>query len=56
MDFFIYWKSQRFGKSLETFDARIFFLRFVKSIGWYGLYGFLVVLNLFQKCFEKGVY
>ncbi len=29
MDFFC--KSQRFGKSLETFGLRIFFLRFKKS-------------------------
>jgi hypothetical protein len=30
----------------ETNGSRIFFLRFLKSIGWYGFsYGFLVVLN-----------
>jgi hypothetical protein len=28
-------KSQRFGESLETFGSRIFFFRFLKSIGWY---------------------
>ena len=28
-----------------------FFLRFIKSIGWYGFsYGFLVVLNVFHQC------
>ncbi len=45
-------KSQGFGKSLETSGSRIFFLRFLKSIGWYGFsYGFLPVLNLFHQCF-----
>jgi hypothetical protein len=30
----------------------LFFLRFLKSIGWFGFsYGFLVVLNLFHQCF-----
>jgi hypothetical protein len=33
MDFLC--KSQRIGKSLETFSLRIFFLRFLKSVGWY---------------------
>jgi hypothetical protein len=28
---FSYWKSQIFGKSLETFGLRIFFLRFLKT-------------------------
>ncbi len=31
-------KSQTFGKSLETFESRIFFLRCLKSIGWYGFF------------------
>jgi hypothetical protein len=45
-------KSQRFGKSLETSGSRIFFLRYLKSIGCYGFsYGFLAVLNLFHQCF-----
>ncbi len=46
------WKSQKFGKSLGTFGSRIFVLRFLKSIDWYGFsYGFLVVLTLFlQHC------
>jgi hypothetical protein len=45
-------KSQRFSESLETFGSRVFFLRFFKSIGWYGFsYGFLTVLNLFHQCF-----
>jgi len=49
MDFFVC-KSQRFSKSLETFGSRIFFLRCLKSIGWYGFsYGFLAVLNLFHQ-------
>jgi hypothetical protein len=39
---FFYLKSPRFGKSLETFGSQIFFLRFLKSIGWYGFsYEFL---------------
>jgi hypothetical protein len=51
---FFYRKSQRFGNSLETFGSQIFFLRFLKSIGWYGFsYGFLVVFNLFLQCFVK---
>ncbi len=42
------WISQRFGKSLKTFGLQIYFLRFFKSIGWYGFsYGVLVVLNFF---------
>jgi hypothetical protein len=45
-----YWKSQKFGKSLETFDSHIFVLKFLKSIGSYGFsYGFLVVLNFFRQ-------
>ncbi len=49
------WKSKRFGKSLETFGSRIFFLSFLKSIAWYGFcyYGFLVVLNLFRNVLFK---
>jgi hypothetical protein len=50
MVFFL--KSQKFGKSHETFDSRIFFLKFSKSVGWYGFYyGFLVVFNVFHQCF-----
>ncbi len=30
------WKLQRFGKNLETFGKRIFFLRFLKSVGCFG--------------------
>jgi hypothetical protein len=30
------WKSQRFGKRVDTFDSQIFVLRFLKSIGWNG--------------------
>jgi hypothetical protein len=52
-----YWKSQRFDKSLETFGSQIFFLRFLKSIGWYGFsYGFFVVLNLFHLFFALSYY
>ncbi len=48
MDFLL--EITKIGKSLETFGSRIDFLRFLKSIGWYGFpYGFLVVLNLFHK-------
>ncbi len=51
MDFF-YWKSPRFGKSLETFGSRTFFCRFLKSLRWYGFsYRFLVVLNLVHQYF-----
>jgi hypothetical protein len=46
----LFWKSQTFGKSLETFGLQIFFLRFFKSIGWYG---FWVVLNLFHQNISK---
>ncbi len=35
---FSFWKSQIFGKSLESFGSQIFFLRFLKSIGWYGFF------------------
>jgi hypothetical protein len=28
------WNSQTFGKILETFGVRFFFLRFFKSMGW----------------------
>ncbi len=43
-------KSQRFRKSLETSASQTFFLRFLKSLGWYGFsYGFLAVLNLFHQ-------
>jgi hypothetical protein len=49
-----FWKSQTFGKSLETFGLQIFFLRFWKSIGWYGCsFGLLVVLNLFHQINKK---
>ncbi len=49
-----FWKSQTFGKSLETFCLRIFFLRYLKSLGLYGFfYGFLVVLNLFHQNISK---
>jgi hypothetical protein len=45
-------KSQRFGKSLETSGSRIFFLRFLKSLGWYGFsYGVLADMHLFNQCF-----
>jgi|688.fasta_scaffold1894296_1 hypothetical protein len=48
MDFY-YWKSQRFGKSPNNF-----FLRFLKSMGWYGVFCvFSVLLNLFHQCFVK---
>ncbi len=44
-------KSQGFCKSLNTFDLRIFFSRFLQDIGWYGFsYRFLAVLNLFHQC------
>jgi hypothetical protein len=43
-------KSQTFGKSLETFGSRIYFLRFFKSIGWYR---FLAVLNLCHQNLSK---
>ncbi len=44
MDFFL--EFTNIGKSLKTFGSRIFFLIFLKSIGWYGFsYGFLVVLT-----------
>jgi hypothetical protein len=56
MDSF-YWKSQRFGKNLEAFGSRIFFLKFLKSTGWYGFsYGFLVVLKPFHQCFVQIYY
>ncbi len=43
---FSFWKSQTFGKSLKTYGSGMFFLIFLKSIGWYGFsYGFLVVLE-----------
>jgi hypothetical protein len=36
----------------RLFGSQIFFLRFLKSIGWYGFsLGFLVVLNLVHQCF-----
>ncbi len=39
-------------QSLETFGLGIFFLRFLKSMGWYGFYyALLVVLNVFQQRF-----
>ena len=41
---FSFWKSQTFGKTLEAFGSRIFFLRFLISIGWSEFsHGFLVV-------------
>ncbi len=47
-----FWKSQTFEKSLQTFGLVWFFLRFFKSICWYGFfYGFFVVLYLFHQCF-----
>jgi hypothetical protein len=50
MDFCL--ESQQFGKSLETFGSKIFFLRFKKTIGWYGFsYVFLAVLDIFHQCF-----
>ncbi len=40
---FSFWKSQTISKSPETFGWQIFFLRFLKSIDFFGLtYGFLV--------------
>ncbi len=45
-------KSKRLGKSLKTFGSQIFFLRFLKSIGWHGFsYGFWAVLKMFHQCF-----
>ncbi len=50
----VFWKSQTFSKSLETFGSRIFLLRFLKSIGWYGFsFGFLVVLMCFINVLFK---
>ncbi len=62
-------KSQTFVKSLQTFGLRIFILRFLKSIGWYGFsYRFLVFfeisfikvlfkvianLKFYKRCFIK---
>ncbi len=51
---FLNWKSQWFGKSLVFFGLLIFFLQFLKSLGWYGFsYGFLVILNLFINVCSK---
>jgi hypothetical protein len=48
---FSFWNSQTFGKGLETFGSRIFFLRFLKFLGWYGFsYEFLAALNAFHQC------
>ena len=52
--FFFFWKSQRSGKSLETFGSRIFFLRFLKSIlaGMdFPMDFWLYVINLFHQSF-----
>ncbi len=43
---FSFWKSQTFGKSLEIFDSRIFFLRFFKFLSVLLNFG---VLNVFQS-------
>ncbi len=53
-EWFTFWKSQTFGKSLETFCWQNFCLRILKSIGWYGFsYRFLVVMNVFHKFLLK---
>jgi hypothetical protein len=56
MDFFpkvlaFFWKSQTFDTILETFGLVWFFMRFKKSLSWYGFDTFLVVLYLFHQCF-----
>ncbi len=49
---FLFGNHKHLAKSLDTFGSQIFFLRFLKSIGWWGFsYGFLVVLNFFHQCF-----
>ncbi len=47
---FLYWKSQRFGKSPVTFGSRFFEILTIHRLIWISV-GFLVVLNLLHHCF-----
>jgi len=47
-----FFENHKHLASLKTFALRIFFLGFLKYIGWYGhSYVFLAVLNMFRPCF-----
>ncbi len=56
------WKSQKFGKSLETFGTPICVLRFLRLIGWYGCFKsvssmfcskLLLILNLQTLFYQR---